>query len=70
MSTHLQAFRNDSGPRQNILFNGAEYKIAATERWPPRSVDWPPQFDSAHGGGGGGGDNDKPKATPVVTPGS
>ena len=33
------------------------------ESWPPTSVDWPPQFDSALSG-----DSDKPKAPPIVMP--
>jgi hypothetical protein len=37
---------------------------SGTESWPPTSVDWPPQFDSALGGG----DNDKSKAAPIVMP--
>lgn len=37
---------------------------SGTESWPPTSVDWPPQFDSALGGGG----NEKSKAAPIVMP--
>ncbi|NTY60323.1 hypothetical protein [Mycolicibacterium sphagni] len=37
---------------------------SSTESWPPTSIDWPPQFDSALGGG----DNEKSKAAPIVMP--
>jgi hypothetical protein len=33
------------------------------ESWPPTSVDWPPQFESALGG-----DSEKSKAPPIVMP--
>jgi hypothetical protein len=39
---------------------------SSTESWPPTSVDWPPQIESALGSG----DNEKSKTPPIVMPGS
>ena len=35
-----------------------------TQSWPPTSVDWPPQFESA-----GGGSNEKSTSSPIVPDG-
>jgi hypothetical protein len=37
---------------------------SSTESWPPTSVDWPPQFESALGSG----ENEKSKTPPIVMP--
>lgn len=37
---------------------------SSTESWPPTSVDWPPQIESALGSG----DNEKSKTPPIVMP--
>lgn len=61
----------DFGAASGCAAPGGGSGSSATESWPPTSVDWPPQLDSAIGDDNGKSSDDKSDKTtspPIVFP--
>ena len=58
----------DFGAAAGCAAPGGGSGSSATESWPPTSVDWPPQLDSAAGDGTSDGKSDKTASPPIVLP--
>ena len=58
----------DFGAASGCAAPGGGSGSSATESWPPTSVDWPPQLDSAAGDDTSNGKSDKTASPPIVLP--